>query len=140
MILVDSTPLVALCDPLDALHATAVRDLDRLARELFVVSDGVLTEALQLLGAASQRARLARLLDALPIGVLPDEHPAESRRAAFEWVARYAEHRPDWADATLVIATARLKKARVWTYDREFRVVWRRPDGTKVPVVPTARG
>ena len=134
MILVDTTPLVALCDRADALHARAVRDLDRLVRQRLFVSDAVLAEALHLLGAASQRSRLAHLLEALPIGPWPDQDVVELRVEAFRWIERYAVHRPDWADATLVVASARAKKARVWTYDSEFRTTWRQPNGTRVPL------
>lgn len=134
MVLVDSTPLVALCDRRDALHARAVRDLDRLARQRLVVSDAVLAEAMHLLPEEAARARLAHLCESLPIGALRDERPVESRLEAFRWLAQYAEHRPDWADATLVIASWHEKKARVWTYDSEFKTTWRRPNGTRVPL------
>jgi predicted nucleic acid-binding protein len=134
VILIDSTPLVALCDRKDALHLRAVRDLDRLARQRFVVSDAVLAEALHLLPEEPSRLRLAHLVASLPIGVLRDEHPDESRIEAFRWLAQYAEHKPDWADATLVIASSKDKKVRVWTYDSEFKTTWRRPNGTRVPL------
>ncbi len=134
MILVDSTPLVALCDRKDALHGRALGDLDRLARQRLVVSDAVLAEVLHLLPEEPARVRLAHLVEGLPIGALRDERPVESRLAAFRWLAQYAEHAPDWADATLVIASSHDKKARVWTYDSEFKTTWRRPNGTRVPL------
>ncbi len=37
MILLDTGPLVALCDPRDRLNRFALRDLDRLARQPLVV-------------------------------------------------------------------------------------------------------
>jgi hypothetical protein len=52
---------------------------------------------------------------------------------AMAWMARYAAHGPDWADAYLVVLCARDKRARVWTYDREFRTTWRKPDGGTDP-------
>ena len=45
MILVDTTPLVALCDARDSKHRTAVKHLESLAAADFVVCDAVLTEA-----------------------------------------------------------------------------------------------
>jgi predicted nucleic acid-binding protein len=134
VILVDSTPLVALCDRRDALHTRAVRDLDRLARQRLFVSDAVLAEVMHLLPGEPSRLRLAHLVEGLPVGALRDERPIESRRDAFRWLAQYAEHSPDWADATLVIASSHDKKARVWTYDSEFKTTWRRPNGTRVPL------
>ncbi len=134
MILVDTTPLVALSSLRDALHSRVVRDLQRLLRARLFVSDAVLAEAVHLLPAAQARARLSELIAALPIGPIADDAPIASRLEAFAWLARYAEHRPDRADATLVIASARNPKARVWTYDSEFATTWRRPDGTRVPL------
>jgi hypothetical protein len=47
---------------------------------------------------------------------------------------RYADHTPDYADACLCIMTHREPKAQVWTYDSEFTNIWRRPDGSAVPM------
>jgi predicted nucleic acid-binding protein len=134
MILVDSTPLVALCDRSDALHDRATGDLDRLRRARFVVSNAVLAEVVHLLVGRRSRERLAALVEQLPIAAWSDDRARESRTAAFRWLERYAEHRPDWADAILVVASANDPKARVWTYDSEFTTTWRRPDGTRVPL------
>jgi hypothetical protein len=45
MIFVDTTALVALVDPSDALHARAKKDLDRVACHKLLVCEPVLTEA-----------------------------------------------------------------------------------------------
>lgn len=50
----------------------------------------------------------------------------------FEWLRRYAEREPDWTDGCLVVSATR--EQRVWTYDDEFRSVWRRLDGSRVPL------
>ena len=113
MILVDSTPLVALCDRSDALHERATRDLDRIRRNRFVVSDAVLAEVVHLLVGRRSRVRLCALVEELPIAPSADERARESRTAAFQWLERYSEHRPDWADAVLVVASANDPKARV---------------------------
>jgi predicted nucleic acid-binding protein len=134
VILVDTTPLVAVCDGKDALHARAVRDFDRFARERFVASDAVLAEALHLLPEPAARARLAKLVETLPVAPWLDERAATSRLDVLRWMKRYAEHQPDWADALLAVASGREKRSRVWTYDSEFTTTWRRLDGTRIPL------
>ncbi len=134
MILVDTTPLVALCDAKDALHARSLRDLDRLARERFVASDAVLAEALHLLPASAARSRLTKLVEALPVAAWLDERADVSRASALTWMMRYAEHQPDWADALLAVASSRERRARVWTYDSRFSTTWRRIDGSRIPL------
>lgn len=132
MILVDTTPLVALVDPGDSLHARAMKDLDRLGRRQLSLCTPVLTEACFLLGHAIQRARLMEFLRRLPI------HPVRMTDElglwidVFRWLARYSEHEPDLADGYLAVLSEREKGARVWTYDVEFRTTWRRPDGTPI--------
>jgi predicted nucleic acid-binding protein len=132
VILVDTTPLVALCDPRDRLHAKAVADLDRLARRPLFLCDAVLTEACFLLGHATQRARLERLVNELPLRPFPAGDEERLRVDVFRWLARYADHEPDWADGYLAVASERKKGARVWTYDAEFRTTWRRPGGKRI--------
>jgi predicted nucleic acid-binding protein len=56
-------------------------------------------------------------------------------KEVFDWLDRYAEHEPDFADAQLAVISGRNRTDRVWTYDREFRDIWRRPDGSKIPVL-----
>ncbi len=134
MILIDTTPLVALCDPRDGLHTKALADLDRVAMEATIVCEPVLTEACFLLSHPVQRARLERLIVQIGMSPLAIEDEKELRLDVFEWLARYAEHQPDWADGYLAVVSGRQKDARVWTYDREFRTTWRRPDGTRIPL------
>lgn len=49
-------------------------------------------------------------------------------------MTRYREHDPDWADAYLAVVAGTDPRFKVWTYDREFRTTWRRPDGTPIPL------
>jgi predicted nucleic acid-binding protein len=135
VILIDTTPLVALCDPRDGLHAKALSDLDRVAKRAIVLCEPVLTEACFLLSHSVQRARLARLIVALGMAPPSIEDETALRRGVFAWLARYAEHEPDWADGYLAVVSERQKEAHVWTYDKEFRTTWRRPDGTRIPLV-----
>jgi predicted nucleic acid-binding protein len=134
VILIDTTPLVALCDPRDGLHAKAIVDLDRVAKRAIVLCEPVLTEACFLLSHSVQRARLERLVVEIGMTPLAVEDLAALRREVFAWLARYAEHEPDWADGYLAVVSEREKAARVWTYDREFRTTWRRPGGTRIPL------
>lgn len=134
MILVDTTPLVALCDPRDRLHANAMRDLDRIARRALVLAAPVLTEACFLLDHPVQRGRLQRLLADLDVRPFRSDDETAMWLDVFRWLGRYAEHDPDWADGYLAVASSREKRAKVWTYDEEFRTTWRRLDGTRIPL------
>jgi predicted nucleic acid-binding protein len=134
VILVDTAPLVALSDPRDALHTRALGDLDRLARHPLGVCSAVLTEACFLLAHPVQRERLRRLLVELPVRPVAVADEAAVWEDAFHWMHRYAEHEPDWADAYLAVLSGRERRARVWTYDGEFRTIWRRLDGGRIPL------
>jgi predicted nucleic acid-binding protein len=134
VILVDTTPLVALCDARDSYHERAVRHLAAMAPSSFGTCDGVLAEACCHLPHAAQRLRLRALLDQLDLVALPAAPDGPYRAAVFDWLARYAEHEPDWADGCLAVLCGRDAAASVWTYDVEFRTTWRRPDGTPIPL------
>ncbi len=134
MILVDTTPLVALCDPRDTLHARALADVDAVARRPLYVCLPVLTEACFLLPHAVHRRRLERLLAELGIRPVVVEDEARVWAQVFGWLDRYAEHEPDWADGWLAVLSGLERTAKVWTYDSEFRTTWRRPDGTRIPL------
>jgi hypothetical protein len=60
---------------------------------------------------------------------------AAFRGAVFDWMERYAEHEPDWTDACLAVLSGDERAAKVWTYDRQFRGIWRRPDGGAISLV-----
>lgn len=134
MILIDTTPLVALCDARDSKHRTALKHLESLAAEEFAVCDPVLTEACFHLPHRSQRQRLRALLRDLNVYPLPIMREREFWMEVFDWLAKYADHEPDWADAYLAILSGRDKDLEVWSYDREFRTTWRRPNGTAIPL------
>lgn len=134
MILVDITPLVALCDVRDSLHHVAWRHLARLPRETFAVCDPALTEACFHLPHEAQRRRLRRLLEELAASVLTGGGEVSLWWAVFDWMEKYAEHEPDWADGYLAVLCGRDRRLKVWTYDKEFRTTWRRPDGSPIPL------
>ncbi len=134
MILIDTAPLVALCDARDSKHPTAVKHLESLAGDEFATCDAVLTEACFHLPYQSQRHRLRALLHDLGAHPLPETHDSDFWFEVFAWLAKYVDHEPDWADACLAVLSGRDRELKVWTYDREFRTTWRRPNGTAVPM------
>lgn len=140
MILVDTTPLVALCDARDSHHARAVRELEELASAGLCTCEAVLVEACFHLPHHEQRLRLHALLDALAISSLPAAAERPHLSGIFNWLANYSDHEPDWADASIAVLSGHDRRLKVWTYDREFRTIWRRADGTLIPLVSKVRG
>jgi predicted nucleic acid-binding protein len=128
---VDANVLVALADDQDDLHARAIRDLKRLGRGPFGSTAPVLSEIFYLLSRGHLRLRLRSYLNRLQVTIV--EMPANAWDETFDWMDRYQEHEPDLADAQLVALSAMDASHRVWTYDKEFFAVWRRPDGSRVP-------
>jgi predicted nucleic acid-binding protein len=134
VILVDTTPLVALCDTRDSLHRTAWRHLAGLARETFGLCEATLTEACFHLPDRRRRARLRRLLDELDASALTLGDDTSPWSDVFDWIDTYADHEPDWTDGYIAALCGRDRTLKVWTYDREFRTIWRRPDGSAIPL------
>ena len=137
MIVFDTGPLVALCDPGDARHADAMSDLRRLAPTRFRTCEAVLIEACFHLPHRIQRQRLRALVTELGIGSLSTDDP-DFRDEVFDWLIKFGDHEPDWADACLAVLAEWEPRVKVWTYDREFRTIWRRPDGKPVPMAVKA--
>jgi hypothetical protein len=78
------------------------------------------------------------LIDELPIASLKvDEQEVWSE--VFVWLDRYKDHDPDWTDGYLAVVSGPGKNSTVWTYDREFVTVWRRLDGTRIPLFAKSR-
>ena len=134
MILIDTTPLVALCDARHEKHQLAVRHLQSLGSCKFAVCDAVLTEACFHLPHHSQRQRLRALLEGLGVQPIPVGTESVDWLEVFAWLAKYADQQPDWADGCLAALCGRHRDAKVWTYDREFQTTWRRPNGTTIPL------
>jgi predicted nucleic acid-binding protein len=134
MILIDTTPLVALCDARDSRHGRAMAHLDALAPAGLGVCEAVVTEACFHLPHRSQRQRLRAVLGELDVTPLPGANEWDFWVEVFEWLEKYADHEPDWADGCIAVLCGRDARLKVWTYDREFRTIWRRPDGTPIPL------
>jgi predicted nucleic acid-binding protein len=134
VILLDTGPIVALCDPTDALNRRALRDLERLARRPLATIGPVLTEVCALLPHAVQRRRLHRFVSDFNVAAVGVDDERALWLDILGWLERYAEHEPDWVDGGLAVLSGRDRKARVWSYDREFTTIWRRPDGSRIPL------
>ena len=134
MTLIDTGPLVALCDPRDSLNRTAPRHLKALAKSPLGACDPVMTEVCFHLAAPSQRMRLQQTLERLNVLPMPVEGVQSLWNDVFDWLNRYADHEPDWADGYLAVLSGLDRKIKIWTYDVEFRTVWRRPDGSAIPL------
>lgn len=139
MILIDTGPLVALCDVRDPKHETAVDNLQKLARAEFATCDAVVAEACFHLPRRAQRQRLRAVLDDLDVVAIPGATDAGFRYDVFAWLLKYADHEPDWADACIAVLCGGDRTLSVWTYDKEFHTTWRRPDGTRIPLAVTLR-
>ncbi len=137
MILVDTNIFVALVEERDALHRRAVSDLKKLVGRVLYVTTPVLTETCFALPRQHQRARLRALLDRFCVQSAVVTDAATEREDVFNWLDHYAEHDPDWADGHLAVLSGHDKRLRVWTYDREFSTIWRRPDGSAIALATT---
>jgi predicted nucleic acid-binding protein len=134
MILLDTGPVVALCNPLDSLRARAEKDFGQLLGSPFHICEAVLIEACHHLHAGWQRERLGALLADLDVTVRKETNEPVFLGELFAWLEKYADHSPDWADACIAVLSGRDRKLKIWTYDSEFQTTWRRPDGSAIPL------
>jgi predicted nucleic acid-binding protein len=139
MLLVDTGPLIALCDPQDTLNKTALKDLTTLQKSQFLVCEPVIVEACFHLPVDAQRQRLQQTLERLRIEPVPVGNISSLWRDVFAWLHKYGDHAPDWADAYLAVLCSRDRKLKLWTYDLEFRTIWRRLDGSRIPLAISPR-
>lgn len=137
MILVDTGPLVALCDRRDSRHRSAAKDLQNFGSAELRTCEAVLVETCFHLPHRAQRQRLRALLERFDVEPAGGTHDQGFWADVFDWLLKYADHEPDWADGCLAVLSGRDKGLKVWTYDREFRTTWRRPDGTPIPTALT---
>jgi predicted nucleic acid-binding protein len=83
---------------------------------------------------------LKSVIDEAGMQVYPLEDERRLWAEVFAWLDRYREHEADWTDGCLAVLCGRDKRLKVWTYDGEFATIWRRPDGTKIPLAVKGRG
>ena len=134
MILVDTGPLVALCDARDGLHTRATADFRSLARRRLVVCEPVLTETCFHLTHSVHRRRLRAIIDEFGMQSVDVDDDHAFWLAVCDWLIKYTDHDPDWADGCLAVLSGYDTRLKVWTYDGEFRTTWRRPDGSAIPL------
>jgi predicted nucleic acid-binding protein len=133
MILIDTNVLVALVDERDGLRSRAMADLGKL-KGPYEILDAVLVETCFLLNDVYLRQRVRFVLEQLAARHVQVETTWWS--SIFDWLDKYARHEPDICDAMLVVAAAREKRS-IWTYDGEFRKLWRSPEGRALQLVGT---
>ncbi len=130
MILIDTGPLVALFDPLDASHARCVETLG-VIREPIATTVPVLTEAFHLLRPASQGAEcLKDFVSESGLRVLFLDNSGLTR--AFELMAQYADAPMDLADASLVAVAEDRNLSTIFTIDRKDFGVYRLKRGHRL--------
>ena len=134
MILIDSNVLVALVDERDELRRRAMADLGKL-KGPYEVLDAVLVETFFLLSETYLRQRLRFALERLAVG--HTQIQADWWSSIFDWLERYARHEPDLCDAML-IAAASHQRSSIWTYDAEFKKLWRSLEGRPLQLVGSA--
>ncbi len=134
MILLDTNILVALIDPRDQHANAARRDLKRFANKQLFTIPAVFCEALFLLPAPALRQGLWTWIQQADICILADIEEQALYPDVFDWLQKYADHLPDWTDASICVLAGLHRKLKIWTYDREFRTTWRRPDGSAIPL------
>lgn len=134
MILLDTNVLVALIDPRDQHASAARRDLKRFATKELVTIPSVLCEAVFLLPAPALCQGLRTWIQHADIQILPTIEEQGLYAEVFDWLQKYSDHLPDWTDANICVLSGLLRKIKIWTYDKEFRTTWCRPDGSGVPL------
>ena len=133
-LLLDANVLIALSEPRDELYDRAIADLERFRQADLVTTMAALMEACLVLREGFQRTRLHRVIARCGIRLYPLSDPDDVCSGVFEWMRKYAEHQPDWTDALYAVLSGREHVLRVWTYDSEFVTIWRRPDGSRIPL------
>jgi uncharacterized protein len=123
VILIDTGPIIGLFDPLDPFHKKSVKVLQQINEPLFSTLP-VLTEAFHMLNPGSLGAEnLRSFIINEGLFVWPMDDTALFR--SFDLMKKYADHRMDLADASLVAAAETLRVRRIFTIDRDDFVTYR---------------
>jgi predicted nucleic acid-binding protein len=133
MILIDTNVLLALMSRDDDNYAAAARQAPAMRDAGIVLTLPVFAELTHFSRFPQRYSKLEALMELLDIRFERSEHLIQFPEA-LAWLKRYASHKPDYADAHLVLLTAKHKNSKVWSFDKEFRTIWRRPDGSAVPM------
>ena len=126
MILVDTGPLVAACNPADAGHA-ACRQVFAGLNDESATTTPVLTEAFHLLRQSKRPTNLMEIVRHRGVTVTTLEDRDLER--CFELMVQYGDAPMDFADASLVAVAERTGIDRVFTLDRRHFAVYRMKRG-----------
>ncbi|MBC8041413.1 MAG: DNA-binding protein [Opitutaceae bacterium] len=134
--LVDAGPLVALLDSSDQWHRWSAGTLGVLGDVRLATTETALAEACHLLGFS--RSAVLTVVHMVAAGMLiPFPTLAEDAGRIGTLLQKYPQM--DLGDATLVVLSERIPRAKLITVDRTDFSVYRRADGTAVPsVMPPA--
>jgi uncharacterized protein len=133
--LLDAGPLVGLLDADDQWHEWSRKTLTAISGHLRTTETAVAEACYHLRG---QRPALSAVLRMIDVGALVLE-PLVQRRAARigRLLADYAGM--DLGDATLVVLSEQFPRARLVTVDIRDFTIYRRSDGTPVPIIAPSR-
>ena len=135
-IVVDTGPLVALLDPTDSAH-TACVTLTRSLPQPFYTTWPVITEAAWLL--RKTRSGPQSLLALLESGLIQCVWPGVDAPTWLRtFLDRYADLRPQLADASLVYLAEQLQTETVFTLDRRDFLVYRSASGRSFRLLPAS--
>lgn len=129
----DTGPLVALFEPRHRLRPRALDELGR-APEPRLVCPSLLTEAFYLLGSSAADRVLASV-EREVFQLAPSSKWEVLGMRALSWMQRYESSEPDFNDAFLVAWYEQEPGAKIWTFDAEFRDVWRTSRGKPIKLV-----
>jgi uncharacterized protein len=133
--LLDAGPLVGLLDADDQWHEWSRKTLAAIHGNLRTTETAVAEACYHL---RDQRPALSAILRMIDAGALVLE-PLVQRRAARigRLLADYAEMDP--GDATLVVLSEQFPRAKLVTVDVRDFTIYRRSDGTPVPIIAPSR-
>jgi predicted nucleic acid-binding protein len=134
-VLVDAGPLVAILCREDAEHQRCVEALQSIRADL-VTCWPVLTEVIHLLGGRLDRVR--HLLAMMINGALRcSDLPNDAAELLDRFYVRFADQRPDLADAALILLAERDFIDTVFSLDQRDFAVYRTTDGRALTLIPT---
>ena len=120
-LLVDTGPLVAVCNPKDAYHTACVINLHALRGESMITTWQCVTEAMHFLGKASGYYLQDHLWKMRRSGILQIHGTTEQEADRIDLLMnQYSNFAMDLADASLITAAEFLSLRRLFTNDTEF--------------------
>lgn len=133
MILLDTNVILGFLHPDPRQQAIVGRQLIKIKAGPFLLVPPVLQEVMRFFKSPRYTDLFLGLIEEMHIEYL-DPGDDVPWRDVIAWLKRYAEHEPDYADGYLVVLSGLNRKYKLWSNDSEFRTIWRRPDGSAVPL------